>query len=145
MDPPPVRPNLDLQDLAVLGARKRQQRLAAARAALVRFVKVRHLVLGRQMIQPGPAMPGRSRLLSARPFLLLRSGLIAAPSIAFAAALALAPKQLLLKIPDPRPQRLDLFLQDRFPLNGTPMQRLPGPQLRSQPDQIFLGNVSSNQ
>lgn len=96
------------------------------------------------MILAGPAMPGLSRLLSARSFLRLRSGLIAAPAIGFAGALALAPKQLLFQIPDPRPQRPDLFLQVCFPLNRAPMLGLPKMQTRPQPDQSFLGNLSAN-
>ncbi len=92
------------------------------------------------MIQTGPAMPGLSRLLSARPALL--TGSIATQRRA--AALALAPKQLLLQIPVPSPQSLNLFLQDRFPLNRATMLCLPKMQVRPKPDQIFFGNVSAN-
>ncbi len=87
-------------------------------------------------------MPGPTRLLPAR--LFWPTGLITTPTLAATGALALAPKQLLLQIPVPRPQRLDLFLQVRFPLNRAPMLCLPKKQLRPQPDQSFLGKVSSN-
>jgi len=113
-DQPPIGPDLDLHDLAVVGTRKGTERLTADRTR--RRVEFDILGAHRQLRLPRTTMTGRTTLLSAWPRPACGSSMLA---VDHRTALALTAEQALLQIPDPGMRRLQVMQQRRLPLLRT--------------------------